>query len=251
MKIAVIVHLYWVDLWPEIAMKLKHINHHYDLYVTITEGSYPPQILDAITKSIKTFKKNTTILRLENRGMDIGPLFMVMKKIIESNKTYNYYLKLHTKKSLDTRERNGVGLGEAWRKELMEPICGSINKVDECINLLKQKDIGMVGSKHWLINAKIHRNALMSNHNIIQDYINRFKFKNLTPEDCEFIGGTMFWVKGLIWEEFFKKINISKEYKKFCPGKFTDHNNPTHTHSMERFFSLIVKNNNMKIIGVE
>lgn len=249
--VAVLIQLYWLDLWPEFEQYLSNITCPYDLYVGLVCGSTSNAVLIKTAERIRGFKPGASVIFVENRGLDIGNAFIQMKTILLSGKKYDYYLKMHGKKSLDTREKNeGHGLGEQWRKELILPICGSQHAVHNCLNMLKLASIGMVGSKKWYRNASQDSSALMRHGEIINYYISKFKFTGLSQQDCEFIGGTMFWVRGGIWEDFFSKMNIDNEYSFFERGKYNDMGRTTYAHSMERVFGLVVKNAKLKLQGI-
>ena len=176
---------------------------------------------------------------------------MQMKHILLSGKKYSYYLKLHTKKSIDTREKQlGVGKGAEWRRELVLPICGSECAVRNSLNLLKFDNVGMVGAAKWHMNIKKHPDVLMQHREMITSYIKKSGMYGLTLSDCEFIGGTMFWVRGDIWENFFASLDIDAEYSAFDTGKYNDMTRPSLAHSMERMFGMLVKYNKLRIAGL-
>jgi glycosyltransferase involved in cell wall biosynthesis len=233
-EIAVLLHLYYTDLLPEFISYLKNIKQDYDLYITLVKGT---NNLEQPIKEIFDFKENTNILLVENKGLDIGGTFMMMKKIIEDKKSYKYYLKLQTKKSLHAPDN----FGENWRKQLCK-ICDSELNVHNSLNLLKLNNVGMIANKKNICNE------LFTNTRIVNQYAKKF---DLNINNMEFVAGTIFWVKGDLWENFFKTINIDLEYSKFCNGSFTDSKRGTYTHSMERIFGIIVKSNKLKIIGIE
>jgi hypothetical protein len=232
-EIAVILHLYYTDLLPEFISYLKNIKQDYDLYLTLVKGS--PMLAKTINEIYK-FKQDTNILLVENKGLDIGPAFLVMKNIIENGKSYKYYLKLHTKKS------PLINFGETWRKELCK-ICVSEINVHNSLNLLKLDNVGMIANKKNICGFK----DMYTNSDIVKQYVKKF---NLSLNNFEFVGGTMFWVDGELWENFFKSINIDLEYSRFCNGSFNDKKEGKYTHSMERIFGVIVKHNKLKIIGI-
>ena len=72
--IAIILHIYYVELWQIFAEKLKKLNTKFDLYITLTKGNQ--DITDDILKSFPDAKIYTYI----NKGMDIGPFFANTKK---------------------------------------------------------------------------------------------------------------------------------------------------------------------------
>ena len=96
--IAIILHIYYVELWQIFAEKLKILNTKFDLYITLTKGNL--DITDDILKSFPDAKIYTYI----NKGMDIGPFLLTLKKI--RNKNYNYIIKLHTKNNGNNLEKN-------------------------------------------------------------------------------------------------------------------------------------------------
>lgn len=249
-KIAVIIQMYWADLWPEFAGYLKNIKQPYDLYITLTMGSFTDNTLIKTYRAIRKFKDDTVILFTENRGLDIGSTFQQMKYILNNSKHYDYYLKIHGKKSIDTIEAIGAGKGAEWRNELIQPICGSEKAVNNCINLLRLSYVGMVGAEKWRKSANKNSVYLMKHSDIIAQYIKKLGMDGVTPTDCEFIGGTMFWVRGDVWESLFESLNIDNEYKCFETGKYNDNNRPSYAHAMERVFGLVVKYNNLQIIGL-
>ena len=108
----------------------------------------------------------------------------------------------------------------------------------------------MVGSKKWLMQVRNTDPCTKNNIEIITDYVKRLRWKNVTIEGNQFIGGTIFWVKGCIWESFFMQINIDRTYKNFYGGRSSDVNVGTHEHSMERLFGIMVAENNLIITGV-
>lgn len=170
-------------------------------------------------------------------------MFLTMYYILKNKKQYNIYLKLHTKKSLLSNDSDI----STWRKELIVPICGTIKNVSNCINLLKLDNIGMVGSIKWIREITYDNNYTRNNKDIIESYIKIFKWES---DYAEFIGGTMFWVNGKIWEAFFSNINIEMIYELFMSGKVTDDNIGTHEHTFERLFGKLISENKLKILGI-
>ena len=238
-NIAVIMQLFFYEQWPEMKIYLNSIQQDYDLYITLLLGSDKDSNVIPTIQDIKAYKPDTDILYSENIGMDIGQTFVTMKHILKTRRTYRHYLKLHSKHSTDD-----------WRKELISPVCGTAVNVTNAINLLKLKNVGMVGSKKWLIQVRQIDKHTKNNIDIIAEYVKRLKWKNVTIEGNQFIGGTIFWVKGCIWECFFRQINIDRTYKDFNGGRSSDSNVGTHEHSIERLFGIMVAENNLIITGV-
>ncbi|MCK9574615.1 MAG: rhamnan synthesis F family protein [Candidatus Pacearchaeota archaeon] len=251
-KIAVLMHLYYIDLVKEFIDSIKNIKYPSDVYVTIPDNT---SMLE--TMRLKKIFKDSDLMHkvifitAGNIGMDIGPTFLTMKEIAKNNMHYDYYLKIHTKKSIDPGDINEARIvhGEVWRNALIQPLCGSEDNVMTCINCLNAPDVGMVGSNKWRITFNINEWYTKQNLEIIKQYATKLNWSNWETTSF-FIGGTMFWVKGDLWEKFFEEINIDETYSKFNKGKSNDKNGGTHEHSMERIFGIYVCQNKLKIQGV-
>lgn len=132
MRLAVLVHLFDFRLIDEFRQYLENITlagYSYDLYIAI------PQHEEA--ERIRITWPDAVVVPHENRGFDIGSFFSLLSYAF--NKKYDLILKLHSK------SRNW------WRKELIEPLLGSPEKVRNCIELFNDSKIGMVGSRKWLL----------------------------------------------------------------------------------------------------
>jgi len=89
--IAIIFHVFYIDIWEEIKNYLAQINLTYDLYITVPENMEDEDII-----SIFNDHPHVTIYKTENRGRDVLPFLQVMSII--GTDTYKYICKLHTKK---------------------------------------------------------------------------------------------------------------------------------------------------------
>ena len=105
----------------------------------------------------------------ENKGMDIYGFFIQIKYIIDNNLNIDYICKIHTKTD------------DKWRSNLLNPLCKTKNDIIDCINLLKNKDNGMICSKK---NFKLldHMNGpiivnLLKHWNIENKYIDEIDWK--------------------------------------------------------------------------
>jgi len=234
--VAVLIQLYWIEQWSEFETYLSNIKKDYDLYVSIPYSLDNKATKDIVEK-IKQFKSDAYVVIVRNRGMDIGACFKQMQYILNHGKKYKFYLKAHTKASIPS-----------WRRQLLKPIFGSVDAVNKCIKIL-ENGTAMIGSKKWLLPLRKHDICTENNMSIMKSYMPLFKY---TGElyDLKFIGGTMFWVNGELWEDFFSHINIEKTYKNFCDGKTTDSVKGTHAHSMERLFGVYVGINKKSIVGL-
>jgi Rhamnan synthesis protein F len=121
-RIAVVLHLYYPELWPEFRDALSSISEPSDLFVTLTAG-YSDDALDWIRADYPSAQ----IITLENRGRDILP-FVVL---INSGLLFRYELicKLHTKRSIQGAGTGRRSNGNAWRRDLLDGVLSDADYV--------------------------------------------------------------------------------------------------------------------------
>lgn len=164
-------------------------------------------------------------------------------KVLETKKSYEFYLKIHTKESSQTLNRIRRDGGKAWRKELIEPLVKDSKKILD--KFQNDPKIGIIGSKKWFRNASEILNNEPQLKNICKIVGIKYN-RNLV----EFIGGTMFWIRGEILEKSFTPEIIDNIYSNMEAGYVTDSVKGTYTHAMERFYGVLAKAKNYKVIGI-
>jgi len=215
---AVILHLYYPELWDEIAKYLKTLGPRFSLFVTIPHevGVSDQDILDRFPSA--------QILRCENRGRDIAPFLQVLKAI--SPLGFKYVCKIHTKRS-----RHRVD-GVKWRQDLLEKLLGSPAVVAEAkaafdrdprLGLLAPKDHVIPSSFYWGSNkANVEVLALRSG----------LRFDDTA---FSFAAGSMFWFRP---EAFEPLVALDLSVDDFAPEQ--GQVDGTLAHAMERFFGMLV-----------
>ena len=249
--VAVLLHLFYVDLLEEMLGYLSNIDVPFDLYVNLVEGSNNWKVLSKVKGTILSKYPSATVLISENKGLDIGGTMFMISEMLKTKKRYKCILKIHSKKSIRTRARQIKNGGEIWRKELINPICGNQRKTSDIIKVMeKDNNIGMIGAAKWLIDvSKNPQLAMITNGAHIDHYVKKFKF-SVDKKSVKFIGGTMFWISGDILYDFFSKNDPEELITEMESGSFTDAQSGTKTHAFERVFGLIVLNYGKKILGV-
>ena len=225
-EIAVIVHLYYIDIWDEIVCLFKNITVPFDIYVTVNE-----QVSLKTIKYIQDSVPNIEVIQVENRGRDILPFLDVLHRI-ETMK-YKYICKLHTKKSLHRLD------GNLWRKVSLYDLLGSNKIVNEILKNFKEKaTLGIVSPKNNIlsVNDNIGSNKekikfLVSSCNLIYE------------EDCSFVAGSMMWLNNDILDPLYKLcktdiLNFEKE-----EGQLDG----TMAHAVERFLGVLAESNGYSI----
>lgn len=222
-KVLIILHLFYVELWEEFKKKLLNLDSEFDLIVSLCED-----IEDFERQILKTFP-NAKIIRLPNKGLDIGPFLKVLKYLKENYLEYDYLVKLHTKKS-----HYDESLGTAWRTELVNSIVGDKETFKNNLDLLDRTSNKMCGSQKWcfLIGTARYKDA--------------FKLPRL-DDTANFIGGTMFIVDYNVLLSSFTIDDLDILYNLMPVGYVRDH---SIAHHMERILAFVVQNKGYKVIGV-
>jgi lipopolysaccharide biosynthesis protein len=189
-RIAVFVHVYYCDLWPELVSYLKNIPFEFDLYVTMTEG----RECDCVNSGEITPKQTFV---LPNRGFDVGPFIHAIQNVDLSQ--YDYVCKIHSKKSL---HRTDPASGEYWRTVLIHSILGAPNKVTTILYEMRTSNIGLVGSKDHLLPIMNEQGVIDDNiSHVMTPLLQNFNIPIHKHMDMHFIGGTVFWIKPFILQK--------------------------------------------------
>lgn len=184
-KIAVAIHLYYIDVFPEICEYIKNIPCHFTALFSIPDISYIVQV-----KSIlKNYNIDCTceFKVAQNRGRNFGPMLVDFRnEILESD----IFLHIHTKKSLRT---GGEQVG--WRRELFSGLMGSEMHVRAVMDKFgRAPDLGVIYPAssncdywfyHWL--GALHRGRELFSKIGIQ----KFQQRGL----LDFPLGGMFWAR--------------------------------------------------------
>ena len=219
---AVVVHLYYIELWDEIKNNLKYLNEQFDLYINVNNNCD----IVFLQKLRKEFP-DCVLFSCENRGRDILPFVEVLKYILLLD--YKYCCKIHTKKSLHRSD------GDRWRNHLIKSLLGSLDRINKSKKYIDD-GVGIVVPKG---NKYSYREWTGSNELMLQAFAKRANVS--IPDDFMFPAGSMFWCNPSIFKKLVKHIDSTKfEYE---DGQIDG----TKAHAIERFFGLLCYDNNKSI----
>jgi len=232
-SIAVILHLYYVELWDEISAHLQNIKQGFDLYISVPRGIHSEDI-----NAILDEYPNAHLFDFENRGRDMGPFVEIYKQIAPLK--YEYLCKLHSKKSLYFDE------GGNWRNDLLTKLLGETgnhqqenNAVDKLLSCFsEQPDVGMIAPKGYLLDLKDY---IGSNKDDLKTMAEKLDIK--LSLDNPFIAGSMFWCRAEVLEPI---LNLDLGIKTFPAEQ--NQRDGTLAHALERLFALLLDSQNLKVI---
>lgn len=111
--VAVALHLFYHDMWPEFSRRLAAQTFPFDLFVTLTGTTEETAGLEA---RIRSEFPGARVWALPNHGRDILPFLWLLRSGLLS--PYQAICKLHSKKSPHR------GDGDSWRNLLTEGVLG-------------------------------------------------------------------------------------------------------------------------------
>ncbi|MCK3935497.1 alpha-L-Rha alpha-1,3-L-rhamnosyltransferase [Streptococcus suis] len=129
-RVAIHLHVFYVDLLQEFLTAFDSFNFSYDLFITTDQENKVAEIEALLSEN----GSQAQIFVTGNIGRDVLP----MLKLKEQLQTYTYVGHFHTKKSKEA----DFWAGESWRKELIAMLVEPAN--DILANLEQQSDLGLV-----------------------------------------------------------------------------------------------------------
>ncbi len=225
-KVAIVAHVFYIDIWQEIAEYLHQLSIPYDLFVTLPEGMDESEALKIFNTHPHAF-----VYMAENRGRDVLPFLQVINIIPEDS--YPYICKLHTKKT------GNSPLGKVWRKLLYFDLLGSDKLVNEIVTLFEtDKKVGIVTGRNTILDSE--RYAYGNNDKI--DLLAQ-KCQIIYDQNYLFPAGTMFWIRTSLLKPL---ITLFRENQlEFEEEKGQKDN--TLAHAIERFFGILAQVNHLGI----
>jgi len=225
-KVAIIAHIFYIDLWSEINEYLQSLEINYDLFITV------PNIMqnEDIQKIFDTHS-DAHIYMTENKGRDVLPFLQIMSIIPKDS--YLFICKLHTKKTGDS------SLGHVWRKLLYFDLLGSDKTVKEIIHMFeKDEKIGIITGKNTILDSQRYAYGNDQKIDLLAE-----RTDIIYNEHYLFPAGTMFWIRSELLQpliDLFKNDELQFEEEK---GQKDD----TLAHAIERFFGIICQHSNQII----
>ncbi len=216
---AVIINLYYDDLWEELAECLGNLDD-FDLYMSVRPGIRMSVLADVLERY-----PGARLYAFPNRGRDIGPFFEILARVpIER---YRFVCKIHTKKSLHRKD------GDAWRRDLLGKLLGSRETVAKIERIFDgHPDVGLVGPEGHLV---LGTTFWGSNEARVKEIAARMGMSAM-PDSFSFFAGSMFWFRPAALMPLIQLGFRSHDFE-LEAGQVDG----TLAHAIERLFPLAVK----------
>lgn len=177
---AVVVHVYYPELWSEFERVLKSIPIDFDLYVTLT---YRGDMMDKCQELVSQAFPDASVIVMENRGRDILPFVRLVNAGLFSG--YKAVCKIHTKKSPHRVD------GDIWRNHLIDGLLSPEDTARRLDSFLHDDR-----SSVWVADGQLYDDVKWwgSNYEITKQILRRVEIE-LDRTNCSFPAGSMYWLK--------------------------------------------------------
>jgi lipopolysaccharide biosynthesis protein len=181
-KLAVLCHVYYEDLAPELRHYLAQIPFGFDLFISTDSADKAARL----TTLFREGTRGTVAVRVTpNRGRDIAPKLLAFP---EAYASYDYVLHLHTKVSRHN------DLLAPWRRFLLENLLGSPEIVRSVFDAFaRHPELGMVAAQHLeYIRPWINWGANFPGVRVLAQ---KMDLKLVKERLLDFPSGSMFWAR--------------------------------------------------------
>lgn len=182
-RIAVHVHLYYMELMDEIIRVLNHIPYVFDCYVSTDTPAHKTEITTALEAHCKCRK--VYVETFINRGRDVAPFLVQMAPVINQ---YDYICHIHSKRTKTTE------YGDNWRSYLFRHLLGSEAFLKRLFTQFERdKRLGVIFPVSYPPLEDIL--AWENNREGVSHLLARIGYNKKLPDPLTFPAGNMLWVR--------------------------------------------------------
>jgi tetratricopeptide (TPR) repeat protein len=226
-RIAVVLHLFYAELWGEMREAIEHIPLPFDLFVSLVKGA-SSQMRETVLKAFP----HAHVFDFQDRGRDIRTFLVFLASGVLFK--YDLVCKLHTKRSLHRAD------GDAWRRTLIAGVLGSSALVERIVAAFDADPaLGMVVAEGQIYGGP---EQWRSNEARLAQLLPRI---GIAPEvnHRRFPGGSIFWIRPLLLRTL---ADLKLTLSDFEPEPMTLDGGLGH--AVERMFGLICENSGMRFV---
>lgn len=238
-SITLMTHIFYDNTWKELKYKLnffKEVNTQF--LFSISEACL---IKEELEKEIRESFPEAYIITTSNIGKDIGGKFALIDLYLSLKMESDFIIFLHDKQSPHSL------IGDSWKNNLQKVV--DFKNYQQILKTFEQDEqVGVVGAKEHLISEyDITNNTFLNNNDRIHIFLKKY---NLTIKNYEFFGGTMYWMRAGIIENFFTRYNPMQIRSELEAGNVLDNHGSTNAHTWERVLSWVASSQGYKLFGI-
>ena len=186
-RIAVALHLYYTDLWPEIETLLGRWTLPFKLFLTLTKENHE------LSARVAAVFPGSVIRIVENSGRDVRPFLLLLESGCFDS--FDLICKIHGKKSIS--HGRIAAFGDIWRRASFLDLLATDTQLKKVIAFFANNpQCGIAGPGRFLLSSTstAPRNLLGKNHAAATALAVRMG-SPLDDNALDFFAGTMFWVR--------------------------------------------------------
>ncbi len=179
-KIAIIVHVFYLDVFNEILeLLLKSDSYNFKLFITA-----PHHLIRELDDALSSASLQFSLLEVANRGRDVLPFITMLPVVFDEG--FELVLKIHTKRSNHLKKK------EVWRDDLFFKLLGP-GAISNAMQVFeKYQEIGIIGPIGHLLPMSFYYGANAGRVEVLS------KKLGLTTDQLanfHFVAGTMFFAR--------------------------------------------------------
>ncbi len=227
-RVAVVMHVYYPDLWPEIAETLRRLTIDFDLFVTLT---YRGEETEELAEEIRSEFPEARVVPMQNRGRDILPFL----ELVNANALdgYDAVCKIHTKKSPHRED------GDVWRRHLINDILP-----EDGLEALLERFIDDPRLAFWLADGQRFNDTKWwgSNLEVTRHILRRIEVE-IDESVLDFPAGSIYWLKPLM-VGMLKSLHLTEDAFDIEQAQVDG----TVAHALERVMGFLVMASGQRIV---
>lgn len=223
-RIAVQVHMFYLDTIDETIESLNKIPYKFDCYISTDSEEKKSIILMKLKSDCKCDDYYVEVFK--NRGRDVAPFLVQMHKVY---KKYDYICHIHSKKT-KTNDH-----GNEWRKYIFNHLFGSEDYIRRIFNIFEADEtIGILMPPTYPV---LELQAEWGgNKQGVESLLRKMNITITLPEQPSFPVGNMFWARSKAVEKLFE-LDLKQEDFPEEAGQV----NATIAHQIERSWVYVAK----------
>ena len=231
MKTAVVAHVFYPEMWPELAGCIRNIGGESDLTVTYVD---PAAVLEA-----RRDFPGARFVECENRGFDVWPFLKALEGL--RLRDFDAIVKLHTKRDIKFDfdcHFNGCDFnGPNWRNRLLA-FCRTPEAWSRTCRTLSRRDVGMTADADLIVRRRdVPRADSKAAFDAAAAEAARHCGFRVDPRRGQFVAGTMFAAKPEPLELLMK---AGFQAEMFAPSAHVKVDEMEYAHVVERLFGFAV-----------
>lgn len=225
MKILIVAHVFYPEVWPELRRCIDVIRATADCRLVVTHSADRSE-MEAL---IRQGGFDAELRQTGKFGYDIAPFLQVIDSVDLGE--YDYVVKLHTKRTLGQSVKLPLKnvAGDEWRRMLLE-FCHTEENWQSSLDMMRRPRVGMVAD------ARVIFSMADDPAHFPRQGVDAAARQAGLPrrENCDFVGGSMFVVKASL---------LKPMQNKFSSNQFVSPNDHSlsFAHAVERLFGYVVE----------